>query len=74
MHTLPLTMSEKLEQLNFESFAIAFNIMVSLAFVSSFGLVYIVMEKETEVKAMQYLWPRSGQNLIGIYYFGRICM
>ncbi|CAD7927551.1 unnamed protein product [Amoebophrya sp. A120] len=55
VHPLPQTADEKDFRLRFQSFAIAFNVMISFAFVSCFSLVFVVMEKESEIKAQQFI-------------------
>lgn len=55
MHTLPLTNSQREQQLNFQTFSIAINVNLAFAFVSSFGLMFIVMEKEGEIKLHQFI-------------------
>ena len=62
-HPLPLTAVEKEFLLNFQSFVITFNIMISFAFVSSFALTFVVMEKEIEIKAQQFV------NGVSIAYY-----
>jgi hypothetical protein len=55
MKPLPYTDAERTRQLTFRSFPLAFYICLSFAFVSVFGLVFIVLEKETEVKLHQFI-------------------
>eukprot|EP00391_Amoebophrya_sp_Ameob2_P006708 CAMPEP_0178983870 /NCGR_PEP_ID=MMETSP0795-20121207/1298_1 /TAXON_ID=88552 /ORGANISM="Amoebophrya sp., Strain Ameob2" /LENGTH=2833 /DNA_ID=CAMNT_0020674687 /DNA_START=350 /DNA_END=8852 /DNA_ORIENTATION=+ len=55
IHPLPQTADEKDFRLRFQSFSIAFNVMISFAFVSCFSLVFVVSEKESEIKAQQFI-------------------
>ena len=55
MHLLPRTAYERTEAFNGEVFGFVFFIMLSFAFVSVFGLVFIVFEKESEVKLHQFI-------------------
>ncbi|CAD7957016.1 unnamed protein product [Amoebophrya sp. A25] len=55
IHPLPQTDHQKAFRLRFQSFSIAFNVMISFAFVSCFSLTFIVMEKELEIKTQQFI-------------------
>lgn len=55
LHPLPKTASEKEQQMNVSAFAVSLYTMISFAFVSGFSLVFIVMEKEAEVKLHQFI-------------------
>lgn len=55
LHILPQTPSEKQRAFNFTIIGTVFFIMISFGFVSIFGLVFIVFEKESEVKLHQFI-------------------
>jgi ABC-type multidrug transport system ATPase subunit len=55
VHPLPRTYSESIEQIQQAQFTIAVGILEAFAFVSCFGLVFIVVEKEMEIKTQQFV-------------------
>ncbi|CAD7957724.1 unnamed protein product [Amoebophrya sp. A25] len=55
LHPLPTTPAERLAELNNSAFVLGMGIILSFGFVSCFGMVFIVEEKESEVKVQQYV-------------------
>ena len=55
VHPLPLTQVERSNQLNQQTFILGMGIVISFAFVSCFSLVFIVDEREMEIKTQQYI-------------------
>lgn len=55
VHPLPVNYRTRKLLMNLQSFAIAFAIMISFGFVSAFAMVFIVQEKEEEIKIQQFI-------------------
>jgi len=69
LHPLPTTAAEKIAELNDAAFELGMGIILSFGFVSCFGLVFIVEEKEKEIKVQQYvngvqIWTYWLSNLL----------
>ncbi|CAD7964725.1 unnamed protein product [Amoebophrya sp. A120] len=55
LHPLPTTAAERTAELNDAAFVLGMGIVLSFGFVSCFALVFIVEEKEKEVKVQQFV-------------------
>jgi hypothetical protein len=54
-HPFPVNQHQRDMLLQLQTAAIAFNIMIAFGFVSAFGMVFVVMEKELEIKIQQFI-------------------
>lgn len=55
LQPLPLTSEQRLQEMNNQIFVMILLLVLSFAFVSIFGLVFVVFEKEAEVKLHQFI-------------------
>jgi len=55
LHLLPRTWRESEQQLQIAQFQIASGVLQAFAFIACFGLVFIVVEKEAEIKTQQFV-------------------